>query len=61
MGFWASREIKWLLIALPILYALLGILHHGAEHTLTSKIVIEYTLIASIAIAIFAILLIGGL
>lgn len=61
LGFLASREARFILILLPILYVVLALLHHAAEHTLTSKIVVEYILIGSIAMAIFAFLIVGGL
>lgn len=61
LGFWASWQVRWVFVLLPIFYAILTISHHAVEHTLTTKIVVEYTLIAGIGMAIMSLLLIGGL
>ena len=61
LGFLAAQRVNWLLISLPISYSILAILHHAHEHTLTPKIVVEYVLVASIGMAVFAFLIIGGL
>ena len=36
-----------------IFYSTLGILHHGLQHTLRRKIVIEYILISLVLLAVF--------
>ena len=41
-----------LVIGMGILYTFWGILHHGLEHTISAKIVIEYILIGGIAIVL---------
>lgn len=49
------------LFVVSIIYVGWGIYHHYREHDLSTKIVIEYILIASIAILIAIIAIRGGL
>jgi len=50
-----------LVIGMGILYTFWGILHHGLEHTISAKIVIEYILISSLGVAVIFFLLRGGI
>lgn len=47
-------------IALSIIYALIGIIHHLIDHDLVGKIVIEYILIAVLGIAAALFIFKGG-
>ncbi|MBI2032940.1 MAG: hypothetical protein HYT10_00505 [Candidatus Levybacteria bacterium] len=44
---------------IALLYVTLGIVHHHANHNLSSKIVVEYVLIASLGITVMLFLLRG--
>ena len=57
-----DRQLQMTIIVLTtFFYAAFGILHHLLNHDLTSKIVIEYTLIGSLGLAIIFFLMKGGL
>ena len=47
-------------VILSIFYVIWGLLHHFINHELTTKLVVEYILIASLGIAIMLFLLKGG-
>ena len=47
-------------VVLSIFYVIWGLLHHFVNHELTTKLVVEYILIASLGIAIMLFLLKGG-
>lgn len=52
--FSANRQIQLLsAIAAAFLYLCYGVLHHHLEHDLTIKIVVEYVLVALLAMALF--------
>lgn len=52
--FSANRGIQLvILITISLLYLAYGILHHSLEHDLTLKIVVEYVLVAVLAIVLF--------
>ena len=49
-----------ILIALSVLYAVIGIIHHLINHDLVFKIMIEYVLIAMLGISIALFIFNGG-
>ena len=46
-----------IVILTSFFYAVLGILHHKVDHTLTTKIMLEYVLIPAIGIAVMLVYL----
>jgi len=50
----------WGILATSIVYAVWGIIHHGRNHILVAKIVIEYILIGAMGISIALFVLKGG-
>ncbi len=56
-----QQQLIQALLAITIIYVGWGIFHHYQEHDLSTKIVIEYILIAGIAMMIVMIALRGGL
>lgn len=56
-----QQQLIQALLAVTIIYVGWGIFHHHQEHDLSTKIVIEYILIAGIAMVIVMIALRGGL
>lgn len=56
-----NRYLQFLgTVTTAIVYAVWGILHHGRNHVLVAKIVIEYLLIGTLGIAIAVFVLKGG-
>ncbi|MCL5746909.1 MAG: hypothetical protein M1277_01330 [Patescibacteria group bacterium] len=56
-----NKQLEMLyFIILAVIYVVWGILHHFINHELSSKIVVEYTLIATLGVAIMFFLLKGG-
>ena len=55
-----KNEQMLVVIVFSLLYAMYGIIHHGLEHDLTIKIVVEYVLVALLAIALFFFVLEGS-
>lgn len=57
-----NRQLQMsIFIATTFFYVLLGIVHHKANHDLTSKIVVEYILTGGFGIAVMFFLFKGGL
>ena len=57
-----DRNIQLLtVLATAVLYVFWGLLHHHAHHDLTPKIMIEYTLIAGLGVAVVIFFLRGGI
>jgi hypothetical protein len=55
-------KLQSLVILLTVFfYVLWGTLHHLINHELTSRIVVEYTLIGALGISILFFMLMGGL
>lgn len=51
----------WGIVATSLVYAIWGIIHHGRNHILVAKIVIEYILIGALGASIALLVLKGGL
>ena len=57
-----NKQTQLLVVVITtFFYVVLGIIHHKANHDLSTKIVIEYVLIGSLAMTIIAFLLRGAL
>ncbi|OGH18033.1 MAG: hypothetical protein A3F31_03800 [Candidatus Levybacteria bacterium RIFCSPHIGHO2_12_FULL_38_12] len=55
-----NRQLQVLVVvSTSFLYVLLALIHHYLEHDLTTKIVVEYILIGSLAVSAFMFLLSG--
>lgn len=55
-----NRQLQMIIVSVTTLfYVSLGIIHHVIDHDLTVKIVIEYILIGSLGMTLFAFLLSG--
>ena len=56
-----NKQLEMLyFVILAVIYVVWGILHHFINHELSSKIVVEYTLIATLGVAVMFFLLKGG-
>lgn len=56
-----NKQLQMLIfVILAFFYVIWGVLHHIINHELTSKIVVEYILIATLGVAIMFFLLKGG-
>lgn len=56
-----NKQLQMLVfIAMAFFYVVWGVLHHFVNHEITSKIVVEYILIATLGVAIMFFLLKGG-
>lgn len=57
-----NKQLQMIVVVmLCFSYAILGIVHHRENHSTTTKIVIEYMLIAGLAMTVFAFFLRGAL
>ena len=56
-----NRDLQMIfLVGLSICYVLIGIIHHGLNHDLVGKIVVEYILVAALGIAAAFFIFRGG-
>jgi hypothetical protein len=56
-----NKQLQMLIfVIMAVFYVIWGILHHLINHELSSKIVVEYMLIATLGVAIMFFLLKGG-
>ncbi len=57
----SNKQLQMLIFVLmAFFYVVWGVLHHFINHEITSKIVVEYILIATLGVAIMFFLLKGG-
>ena len=62
MGSSHNKPLQMIIVSTTALfYAILGIMHHFADHDLSIKIVVEYMLISTLGVMLFAFLLQGVL
>lgn len=52
---------SWVLALILIFYIILGIYHHGKDHDITTKVVLEYILVSALIFALFIFLNISRL
>lgn len=47
---------SWILAAILITYMVLGLIHHGKDHDITTHVVLEYILVSALVFALFVFL-----